>query len=85
MQKEFNLGGGKRATRFTSSIATLIWCLAVICATPATFSYIRVFRVNKDVTFQVNILATYFFLFLLFLPYNITIICIYKFIFLRKN
>ncbi|XP_043482682.1 neuropeptide CCHamide-1 receptor-like [Leptopilina heterotoma] len=52
MRKLHATGGGKRATRFTSSIATLIWCLAVICATPATFSYIRVFRVNKDVTFQ---------------------------------
>ncbi|XP_033230913.1 neuropeptide CCHamide-1 receptor [Belonocnema kinseyi] len=52
MRKLHTAGTGRRATRFTSCIAALIWCLAAICALPATFSYIRFFRVNKDVTFK---------------------------------
>ncbi|XP_031787644.1 neuropeptide CCHamide-1 receptor isoform X2 [Nasonia vitripennis] len=51
MRKLHATGGGKRATRFTMVVATLIWLLAIFCAIPASFSYIRVFRVNKNVTF----------------------------------
>ncbi|XP_014215847.1 neuropeptide CCHamide-1 receptor, partial [Copidosoma floridanum] len=51
MRKLHATGGGKRATRFTKVIATLIWLLAMICAIPASFSYLRVFTVNKNVTF----------------------------------
>ncbi|XP_024941071.1 neuropeptide CCHamide-1 receptor isoform X2 [Cephus cinctus] len=53
MRKLHATGGGMRATRFTTAIAALIWLLAMVCAVPASFSYIRVFRVNKDVSFKV--------------------------------
>lgn len=47
-------GTGRRATRFTVIVAVLIWVLAVICAIPATFSYLRPFHVNKNMSFQVR-------------------------------
>ncbi|XP_023317590.1 neuropeptide CCHamide-1 receptor-like [Trichogramma pretiosum] len=51
MRKLHATGGGRRATRFTKIVASLIWLLAIFCATPASFSYLRAFRVNKNVTF----------------------------------
>ncbi|KMQ93083.1 neuromedin-b receptor [Lasius niger] len=42
---------GRRATRFTAVVAVLIWVLAIVCAIPASFSYIRVFKVNRNVSF----------------------------------
>ncbi|CAL7950559.1 unnamed protein product [Xylocopa violacea] len=42
---------GRRATRFTVIVAASIWLLAILCAIPASFSYIRVFRVNRNVSF----------------------------------
>ncbi|XP_076284641.1 neuropeptide CCHamide-1 receptor-like isoform X1 [Lasioglossum baleicum] len=53
MRKLHATGTGRRATRFTIIVAALIWLLAIICAIPASFSQIRTFRVNKDVTFHV--------------------------------
>ncbi|KYN04927.1 Neuromedin-B receptor [Cyphomyrmex costatus] len=44
MRKLHVTGSGRRATRFTAIIAVLIWVLAIICAIPASFSYIRVFK-----------------------------------------
>lgn len=35
-------------------VASLIWVLAIMCAIPSSFSYIRVFKVNTNVTFQVS-------------------------------
>ncbi|XP_076679256.1 neuropeptide CCHamide-1 receptor-like isoform X2 [Andrena cerasifolii] len=43
---------GRRATRFTVIVASLIWLLAIFCAIPASFSYIKDFRVNKNVSFR---------------------------------
>ncbi|XP_058794038.1 neuropeptide CCHamide-1 receptor-like isoform X1 [Phymastichus coffea] len=51
MRKLHATGSGKRAKWFTKIVAFLIWMLATFCAIPATFSYIRVFKVNKNVTF----------------------------------
>ncbi|XP_011878935.1 PREDICTED: gastrin-releasing peptide receptor [Vollenhovia emeryi] len=53
MRKLHVTGSGRRATRFTAIVAVLIWVLAIICAIPATFSYIRVFRVNPNISFCV--------------------------------
>lgn len=42
--------GGRRATRFTVTVAVIIWCLAIACAMPAaTYSYVRKFQ-DKNVT-----------------------------------
>lgn len=51
-------GGGRRATRFTIMMAALIWLLAIVCAIPASFSFIRVIRVNKDISFKVSLSIT---------------------------
>ncbi|KAG7206715.1 hypothetical protein KM043_000388 [Ampulex compressa] len=51
MRKLHVTGSGRRATRFTAVVAVLIWLLAIVCAIPASFSYIRVFRVNRNVSF----------------------------------
>ncbi|XP_029660843.1 neuropeptide CCHamide-1 receptor-like [Formica exsecta] len=51
MRKLHVTGSGRRATRFTVMVAVLIWVLAIVCAIPATFSYIRVFKVNRNVSF----------------------------------
>nr|XP_033334377.1 neuropeptide CCHamide-1 receptor-like [Megalopta genalis]XP_033334386.1 neuropeptide CCHamide-1 receptor-like [Megalopta genalis] len=53
MRKLHATGTGRRATRFAIIVATLIWLLAIICAIPASFAYIKTFRVNKDVSFFV--------------------------------
>lgn len=53
MRKLHATGGSRRATRFTIIIATAIWVLAIICAIPASFSFLKVIRVNKDVTIKV--------------------------------
>ncbi|XP_011142861.1 neuropeptide CCHamide-1 receptor-like [Harpegnathos saltator] len=53
MRKLHVTGGDKRATHFTVIVAVMIWILAIVCATPASFSYIRVFRVNRNVSFSV--------------------------------
>ncbi|XP_076240642.1 neuropeptide CCHamide-1 receptor-like [Calliopsis andreniformis] len=52
MRKIHTTGTGRRATRFTVIVATLIWLLAIVCAIPASFSYIRDFRVNRNVSFR---------------------------------
>ncbi|XP_011500077.1 PREDICTED: gastrin-releasing peptide receptor-like [Ceratosolen solmsi marchali] len=52
MRKLHATGSGNRATKFTKIVATLIWILAIFCALPASFSYIRIFRVNKNITFM---------------------------------
>ncbi|XP_076756167.1 neuropeptide CCHamide-1 receptor-like isoform X2 [Xylocopa sonorina] len=52
MRKLHTTGTGRRATRFTVIVAALIWLLAILCAIPASFSYIRVFRVNRNVSFR---------------------------------
>ncbi|XP_031845818.1 neuropeptide CCHamide-1 receptor-like isoform X3 [Nomia melanderi] len=52
MRKLHTTGTGRRATRFTVIVAAMIWLLAIICAIPASFSYIKNFRVNKNVSFQ---------------------------------
>ncbi|XP_046409409.1 neuropeptide CCHamide-1 receptor isoform X1 [Neodiprion virginianus] len=52
MRKLHATGGGRRATRFTVVIAIMIWILAVICAIPASFSYLKVLRVNEKVIFE---------------------------------
>ncbi|XP_033346164.1 neuropeptide CCHamide-1 receptor-like [Bombus vosnesenskii] len=52
MRKLHASGTGRRATRFTVIVASLIWVLAIMCAIPSSFSYIRVFKVNTNVTFQ---------------------------------
>ncbi|XP_011698254.1 PREDICTED: neuromedin-B receptor-like [Wasmannia auropunctata] len=44
---------GRRATRFTIIVAVLIWVLAIVCAIPANFAYIRFFKVNRNVSFYV--------------------------------
>ncbi|KAL6435116.1 hypothetical protein ACFW04_005309 [Cataglyphis niger] len=51
MRKLHVTGSGRRATRFTVVVAVLIWILAIVCAIPASFSYIRVFKVNRNVSF----------------------------------
>ncbi|KAH0948151.1 hypothetical protein HN011_006119 [Eciton burchellii] len=51
MRKLHVTGSGRRATRFTAIVAVLIWLLAIVCAIPASFSYIRVFKVNRNVSF----------------------------------
>ncbi|XP_070160044.1 neuropeptide CCHamide-1 receptor-like isoform X2 [Polyergus mexicanus] len=48
MRKLHVTGSGRRATRFTVVVAVLIWVLAIVCAIPATFSYIKVFKVNRN-------------------------------------
>ncbi|XP_014475319.1 PREDICTED: gastrin-releasing peptide receptor-like [Dinoponera quadriceps] len=53
MRKLHVTGSGRRATHFTVIVAVLIWILAIVCAIPASFSYIRVFRVNRNVSFSV--------------------------------
>ncbi|XP_069682848.1 neuropeptide CCHamide-1 receptor-like [Periplaneta americana] len=54
MRKLHTGGGGRRATRFTISIAVLIWILAIIFALPAAIaSYIRVFKLSDDKSFNV--------------------------------
>ncbi|XP_025988429.1 neuropeptide CCHamide-1 receptor isoform X2 [Solenopsis invicta] len=53
MRKLHVTGSGKRATRFTIIVAVLIWVLAGVCAVPGSFSYIRVFKVNRNVSFCV--------------------------------
>ncbi|XP_025199202.1 neuropeptide CCHamide-1 receptor-like [Melanaphis sacchari] len=46
--------GGRRATKFTVTVAVTIWCLAVACAVPAaTNSYVRQFRQNNVTLFEV--------------------------------
>ncbi|XP_076679258.1 neuropeptide CCHamide-1 receptor-like isoform X3 [Andrena cerasifolii] len=52
MRKLHATGTGRRATRFTVIVASLIWLLAIFCAIPASFSYIKDFRVNKNVSFR---------------------------------
>ncbi|XP_011262407.1 neuropeptide CCHamide-1 receptor isoform X1 [Camponotus floridanus] len=51
MRKLHVTGSGRRVTRFTAIVVVLIWILAIICAIPASFSYIRVFKVNRNVSF----------------------------------
>ncbi|KAL0113378.1 hypothetical protein PUN28_012506 [Cardiocondyla obscurior] len=51
MRKLHVTGTGRRATRFTATIAVMIWVLAVICAIPASFSYIKEFKVNSNISF----------------------------------
>ncbi|XP_032685638.1 neuropeptide CCHamide-1 receptor-like [Odontomachus brunneus] len=53
MRKLHVTGSGRRATHFTVIVAVMIWILAIVCAIPASFSYIRVFRVNRNVSFSV--------------------------------
>ncbi|XP_018309094.1 neuropeptide CCHamide-1 receptor [Mycetomoellerius zeteki] len=53
MRKLHVAGSGKRAIRFTTIIVILIWVLAIILAIPGSFSYIRFFRVNQNVSFYV--------------------------------
>ncbi|XP_018359747.1 PREDICTED: neuropeptide CCHamide-1 receptor-like [Trachymyrmex cornetzi] len=53
MRKLHVAGSGKRTIRFTAIIVVLIWILAIICAIPGSFSYIRFFRVNRNVSFYV--------------------------------
>lgn len=46
--------GGRRATKFTVTVAITIWCLAIACAMPAAlFSYIRQFKVDNVTLFEV--------------------------------
>ncbi|XP_006609591.1 neuropeptide CCHamide-1 receptor-like isoform X2 [Apis dorsata] len=52
MRKFHTTGTGKRATRFTVIVAALIWLLAIMCAIPGSFSYIRVFKVNSSISFR---------------------------------
>ncbi|KOC66557.1 Gastrin-releasing peptide receptor [Habropoda laboriosa] len=52
MRKLHATGTGRRATRFTVIVVALIWLLAIMCSIPASYSYIRVFRVNRNVTFH---------------------------------
>ncbi|XP_017893380.1 neuropeptide CCHamide-1 receptor-like [Ceratina calcarata] len=52
MRKLHATGTGRRARRFSVIVAASIWVLAIICAIPASFSYIRVFRVNSNVSFR---------------------------------
>ncbi|PBC28827.1 Neuromedin-B receptor [Apis cerana cerana] len=52
MRKFHTTGTGKRATRFTIIVAALIWLLAIMCAIPGSFSYIRVFKVNSSISFR---------------------------------
>lgn len=43
--------GGRRATKFTVTVAVTIWCLAILCAAPAAaYSYIRKFQNVDNVT-----------------------------------
>ncbi|XP_024889779.1 neuropeptide CCHamide-1 receptor-like [Temnothorax curvispinosus] len=51
MRKLHVTGSGRRATRFTAIVAGLIWVLAIICAIPASFSYLRFFQVNENISF----------------------------------
>ncbi|XP_025409814.1 neuropeptide CCHamide-1 receptor-like [Sipha flava] len=45
--------GGRRATKFTVTVAVVIWCLAVACAMPAAvYSYIRPFGENNVTLFK---------------------------------
>lgn len=45
--------GGRRATKFTVTVAITIWCLAVACATPAAmFAYVRRFQENNVTLFE---------------------------------
>lgn len=53
MRKLHVTGSGRRATRFTIIVAVLIWVLAIVCAIPANFAYIRFFKVNRNVSFYV--------------------------------
>ncbi|XP_050523130.1 neuropeptide CCHamide-1 receptor-like [Daktulosphaira vitifoliae] len=53
MRKLHSTLGGRRATKFTVSVAVSIWCLAVICALPAAkFSYVRQFQVDNVTLFE---------------------------------
>ncbi|XP_017766627.1 PREDICTED: neuropeptide CCHamide-1 receptor-like [Eufriesea mexicana] len=52
MRKLHATGTGRRATRFAVIVAALIWLLAIMCSIPGSFSYIRVFKVNSNVSFQ---------------------------------
>ncbi|XP_053983745.1 neuropeptide CCHamide-1 receptor-like [Hylaeus volcanicus] len=52
MRKLHATGTGRRATRFAVIVAASIWLLAITCAIPASFAYIRDFRVNKNVSFR---------------------------------
>lgn len=43
--------GGRRATKFTVTVAVTIWCLAIACAAPAaSYSYLRQFQDSNNVT-----------------------------------
>ncbi|XP_043279219.1 neuropeptide CCHamide-1 receptor-like [Venturia canescens] len=53
LRKLHATGGGKRATRFTNTIAGLIWLLAIGFAVPASFAYIRIKQVNNTTSFMV--------------------------------
>ncbi|KAK1122323.1 hypothetical protein K0M31_009545 [Melipona bicolor] len=53
MRKLHATGTGRRATRFTVIVAAMIWLLAIMCAIPGSFSYIKVFKVNSNVSFNV--------------------------------
>ena len=52
MRKLHATGTGRQATGFAIIVAAMIWLLAILCAIPASFSYIKVFRVNRNVTFR---------------------------------
>ncbi|TGZ53180.1 Neuromedin-B receptor [Temnothorax longispinosus] len=54
MRKLHVTGSGRRATCFTAIVAGLIWVLAIICAIPASFSYLRFFQVNENISFYVR-------------------------------
>lgn len=46
--------GGRRATKFTVTVAVTIWCLAVACAMPAAaYSYVKRFEVNNATLFEI--------------------------------
>lgn len=40
--------------RFAMVFVGLIWFLAIVCATPAVFSYLRYFKVNRHMSFHVS-------------------------------
>ncbi|XP_012217556.1 neuropeptide CCHamide-1 receptor-like [Linepithema humile] len=51
---KFHATGSKRRTmRFAAAFVGLIWFLAIVCATPAVFSYLRYFKVNRHISFHV--------------------------------
>nr|XP_012142847.1 PREDICTED: gastrin-releasing peptide receptor-like [Megachile rotundata] len=52
MRKLHATGTGSRATRFAVIVAVMIWLLAIVCAIPASFSYVREFRVNSNMNFS---------------------------------